>query len=108
MSKRWHVKCCLETCKDYKKTKTFNELPSDNILRNRELESLNICPDKDFKNILISNRLAYIIHSFLFLRRGGSSTFFNLWFRGTVKITQSKLFELPVSNLTLLLSIKVN
>jgi hypothetical protein len=58
MSKRWHVKCCLETCKDYKKAKTFNELPSENILRNRWLESLNICPDRDFKNLLISNRLA--------------------------------------------------
>jgi hypothetical protein len=62
MSKRWHVKCFLETCKNYKKTKTFNELPSDNILRNRWLESLNICPGRDFKNLLISNRLAYMIY----------------------------------------------
>jgi hypothetical protein len=51
MSKRWNVKCYLETCKDYKKTKTFNELAS---------ESLNICPGRDFKNLLISKGLAII------------------------------------------------
>jgi hypothetical protein len=32
---------------------SMNELPSDNILRNRWLESLNICPGRDFKNLLI-------------------------------------------------------
>jgi hypothetical protein len=43
-------------------------------------------------------------NSFLVWTRVDYLNFFKCWYRGYVKITKSKLFVLPVSNLTLLLS----